>query len=68
MQTHSITLSVQVNFQYDNDKVEHKQAIRDALDLAFNPNFHSLCCGTRITGVKVSDLEGAGELISYGED
>ena len=68
MQTHSITLSVQVNFQYDNDKVEHKQAIRDALDLAFNPNFHSILNGTKITGVSVHDQTSSHQLAQYGED
>lgn len=67
MQTHSIGLTVQINYQNESGKVS-MGAIRDAIDLAFSPNFHSLCNGTRITSVMVSDLEGGGEIVSYGED
>ena len=68
MQTHSITLTVQVNFEYNPESREHREALSDALDLAFNPNFHSLLNGTKITGVSVLDQTSSHKFMQYGED
>lgn len=68
MQTQSIGLMVQINYENTNGAPFTEDSLRNAIDLAFNPNFHSICGGTRITLVKVDDLEGGGEIITYGED
>lgn len=54
-QTHSITLNLQINFQYPEHKLQYGKALRRAIRLAMNPIIKQELDGAQVTGVIISD-------------
>lgn len=67
MQTHSIHLNLQINFQYPESEMNHKKALRRAIRLAMNPIIKQKLDGAQVTGVIISDPDCASIRRVFGE-
>lgn len=68
METHSYIATVQVDFQFDRDKVGYDRARRTALGMVIRPLFHAVQDETKVVRIVVSDNEGAGVQFEMEED
>lgn len=65
--THSCTLAVQVDFNFDsNDGKSYGEALAEAIKMAFRPDFGSIANGTVLEAVTVRDPD-CGAVISQWE-
>lgn len=67
MQTHSVTLNLQINFQYPELEMNHAKALRRAIKLAMNPIIKKKIDGAQVTGVIISDPDCPSICRVYGE-
>ena len=61
--THSISLNVQINFDYEIDGPSYKDALAEAIRLAFRPDFASISNGVVLDRVTVLDPD-CGSVVS----
>ena len=61
--THSISLNVQINFDYEIDGPSYKDALAEAIRLAFRPDFASISTGVVLDRVTVLDPD-CGSVVS----
>ncbi len=66
-QTHSICLSLRINFEYPEQEKKYAAAIRQAIQLAMNPNLTDKKNGTKVTGVLLYDPECPSICKAYGD-
>lgn len=67
MQTHSVTLNLQINFQYPELEMTHEKALRRAIKLAMNPILKKKVDGAQVTGVIISDPDCSSIRRVFGE-
>ena len=61
--THSISLNVQINFDFEIDGPSYKEALAEAIRLAFRPDFASISNGVMLDRVTVLDPD-CGSVVS----